>query len=295
MDRIVRGISKNARFFLLDTTEVVKKAQEIHQCTPGAIATFGRFLTAGLIMGATLKGDDLLTLRTTTDGLVGQMLLTVDPFGNIKGYLENPNAILPAVQQSYGTLSDFLGKGTLTVIKDMGLKEPYSGLSEMKSGDMANDLAYYYFVSEQVPSVISLGVSFTEEGEIDFAGGYMVQLLPDSEESFIAALEEKIKIMRNFTDLRKGGMNLERILKLIYEDINDENHKKLIENYEILEEKKIQYSCNCTRDKFYNGVISLGKKQIDEVMDAEGKLEVSCHFCKKTYEFKKCDFEKVFN
>lgn len=295
MDRIVRGLSKNARFFLVDTTDVVRKAQEIHQCTPGAISTFGRFLTAGLLMGATLKGEDLLTLRTTTDGLVGQMLLTVDAVGNIKGYLENPNAILPTVQESYGTLADFLGKGTLTVIKDMGLKEPYSGVSEMNSKDIARDLAYYYYTSEQVPTVVSLGVSFTKEGEIDFAGGYMIQLLPESEEDFIGALEEKIQMMRSFTELRKGGMDLERIIKLIYEDITDETHKKLIEKYEILEEKKVQYSCNCTRDKFHNGVLSLNRAQIEDIFETEGKLEVACHFCGKTYEFKKEDFEKDFN
>lgn len=293
MDKMLRGISKNARFFIVDTTEIVKRANEIHKCTPGAIATFGRFLTAGVIMGATLKGEDLLTLRTSTDGVVGKMLLTADSKGNIKGYLENPGAVLPAVQESYGKLSDFVGKGSLNVIKDMGLKEPYVGFSEMNSGDIANDIAYYYSVSEQIPSVISLGVSFTKDGEIASAGGYMIQLLPDAEDSFITSLEEKIKIMKNFTELRAGGMDLRRIAKLIYEDISDETHTKLIENYEILEEKPVQYFCNCSKEKFYSGVISLGKKEIMEILEEEGSLPVECHFCGTVYDFTKDDFKDL--
>lgn len=293
MDRIIRGISKNARFFLVDSTEIVRAASEIHKCTPGAISAFGRFLTAGIIMGATLKGEDKLTLRTETDGLVGKMLLTVDGSGDIKGYMQNPGAILSTVQSSYGTLKDFIGKGTLNVIKDMGLKDPYVGIAEMNTGDIANDLAYYYYTSEQVPSVISLGVSFTKEGEIDFAGGYMVQLLPDADDDFITKLEEKIKMIKSFTELRKGGMDLERILKLIYEDITDETHEKLIENYQILEEKKIKYACNCSKEKFYNGVITLGKQEIENILDENGVLSVECHFCGKTYSFKNDDFKEL--
>lgn len=293
MDRIIRGISKNARFFLVDSTEIVRAASEIHKCTPGAISAFGRFLTAGIIMGATLKGEDKLTLRTETDGLVGKMLLTVDGSGDIKGYMQNPGAVLSTVQSSYGTLKDFIGKGTLNVIKDMGLKDPYVGIAEMNTGDIANDLAYYYYTSEQVPSVISLGVSFTKEGEIDFAGGYMVQLLPDADDDFITKLEEKIKMIKSFTELRKGGMDLERILKLIYEDITDETHEKLIENYQILEEKKIKYACNCSKEKFYNGVITLGKQEIENILDENGELSVECHFCGKTYSFKNDDFKEL--
>lgn len=293
MDRMIRGLSKNARFFVVDTTETVKEAERIHQCTPGVISTFGRFSTAGIIMGATLKGEDILTLRTSTDGLVGSMLLTVNSQGDIKGYLENPGAVIPVGQESYGTLKDFIGTGSLTVIKDMGLKEPYTGFSKMDSGDIANDIAYYYYTSEQVPSVISLGVSFTPEGEIAYAGGYMIQLMPDADDEFIDFLEEKVKMMRTFTELRQGGMDLERILKLIYEDTSDENHGRLIENYTILEEKKIQYSCNCKRDKFYEGVITLGKTELNKIIEEEGKLEVNCHFCGKKYVFNKEDFTEL--
>lgn len=292
MDRIIRGISRNARFFVTDTTEIVREALIMHECTPGAIYTFGKFLTAGIIMGATLKGEDILTLRTETDGLVGQMLLTVNSTGDIKGYLQNPGAQYLQVSAEH-KVSDFLGTGALRVIKDMGLKDPYMGISDMTTGDLAQDLAYYYHVSEQLASVISLGVSVDKEGKIVSAGGYMIQLLPDAEEGFIDKLEEKIKAMRGFSELRQGGMDLERILHLIYEDMADEKGEKLIEEYEVLEEKRVQYKCNCSKDKFHDGIVTLGKKEIDEIIHEKGSLDVECHFCRKIYSFETEDFKDM--
>ncbi|MGL6064981.1 MAG: Hsp33 family molecular chaperone HslO [Fusobacteriaceae bacterium] len=292
MDRIIRGISENARFIIADTTEIVKKSSEIHSCTPGAVAGFGRFLTAGVLMGATLKGEDILSLRTETDGLLGQMLLTVNSKGNIKGYLENPGATLSAERES--TISTFIGKGVLRVIKDMGLKKPYIGVSEMNSGDIAQDIAYYYYTSEQIPTVISLGVSFDKEGNIAYAGGYMIQILPNANEDFIKKLENKISIMKSFTELRRGGMELERIINLIYEDIDDESGEKNIEPYKILEEKKITYACNCSREKMHDGVIAIGEKEIDDIIAEKGLVNVECHFCGKNYSFEKIDFKDDF-
>lgn len=292
MDRIVRGVSKNARFFVTDTTEIVREALVMHECTPGAIYAFGKFLTAGIIMGATLKGEDVLTLRTDTDGLVGQMLLTVNAGGDIKGYIQNPGAQYLTVKED-NKATDFVGTGALRVIKDMGLKDPYVGISDMTTGDIAQDIAYYYYTSEQVPSVISLGVSLDKEGNVKHAGGFMIQLLPGADEDFITKLEEKLKAMRSFTELRAGGMDLERIVKLIYEDMEDEKGEALVEEYQILEEKSVQYKCNCSRDKFYSGVITLGKKEIDEIIDEHGSLDVECHFCNKIYKFGKDDFKDL--
>lgn len=292
MDRMIRGISENARFIVADTTEIVREATKIHGCTPGAVAGFGRFLTAGILMGATLKGKDILSLRTDTDGLLGQMLLTVNSNGEIKGYLQNPGAELLA--ESENKLSTFIGKGSLRVIKDMGLKDPYIGVSEMNYGDIAQDIAYYYYTSEQIPTVISLGVSFDNEGNIAYAGGYMIQILPNAEEDFIGKLENKIAIMRSFTELRRGGMDLERIVGLIYENVEDETTEKIIEPYKILEEKKISYKCNCSRDKMHDGVVTIGQKEIEEIIDEKGSLNVECHFCGKNYTFEKIDFQDDF-
>ena len=292
--RIIRGVSKNARFFVINSTDVVQKALEIHKCSPTAIAGFGRFLTAGLIMGASLKGDDKLSLITDTDGPVNNMVVTADANGHIKGYLSNPQADLPLkpiVNQP--DVANLIGKGSLRVIKDMGLKEPYCGLSEIQTGEIATDIAYYYVTSEQTPTVIALGVDLQDEKTVRSAGGYMVQLFPGADEKFIDLLEAKIKAIRNVTELFKGGMDLERIVKLLYEDMSDETYQKLVEDYEILEERGVSYYCDCNKEKYYKGLITLGKEEILNLLEElNGTIETECHFCGKKYQFTKEDFKE---
>ena len=292
--RIIRGVSKNARFFVINSTDVVQKALEIHKCSPTAIAGFGRFLTAGLIMGASLKGDDKLSLITDTDGPVNNMVVTADANGHIKGYLSNPQADLPLkpiVNQP--DVANLIGKGSLRVIKDMGLKEPYCGLSEIQTGEIATDIAYYYVTSEQTPTVIALGVDLQDEKTVRSAGGYMVQLFPGADEKFIDLLEAKIKAIRNVTELFKGGMDLERIVKLLYEDMSDETYEKLVEDYEILEEREVSYYCDCNKEKYYKGLITLGKEEILNLLEElDGTIETECHFCGKKYQFTKEDFKE---
>ena len=294
MNRIIRGVSKNARFFVINSTDVVQKALEIHKCSPTAIAGFGRFLTAGLIMGASLKGDDKLSLITDTDGPVNNMVVTADANGHIKGYLSNPQADLPLkpiVNQP--DVANLIGKGSLRVIKDMGLKEPYCGLSEIQTGEIATDIAYYYVTSEQTPTVIALGVDLQDEKTVRSAGGYMVQLFPGADEKFIDLLEAKIKAIRNVTELFKGGMDLERIVKLLYEDMSDETYQKLVEDYEILEEREVSYYCDCNKEKYYKGLITLGKEEILNLLEElNGTIETECHFCGKKYQFTKEDFKE---
>ena len=292
--RIIRGVSKNARFFVINSTDVVQKALEIHKCSPTAIAGFGRFLTAGLIMGASLKGDDKLSLITDTDGPVNNMVVTADANGHIKGYLSNPQADLPLkpiVNQP--DVANLIGKGSLRVIKDMGLKEPYCGLSEIQTGEIATDIAYYYVTSEQTPTVIALGVDLQDEKTVRSSGGYMVQLFPGADEKFIDLLEAKIKAIRNVTELFKGGMDLERIVKLLYEDMSDETYQKLVEDYEILEEREVSYYCDCNKEKYYKGLITLGKEEILNLLEElDGTIETECHFCGKKYQFTKEDFKE---
>lgn len=292
MSKLIRGISKNARFVLVDTKDIVQEALDIHKCSPTAISAFGRLLSAGEMMGATLKGDDILTLRTTTDGPLSSMVVTVDKDG-IKGYVSNPEADLPAKENGQPDVQGLVGRGTLNVIKDLGLKDPYVGVSSIESGEIAYDIAYYYVTSEQTPTVIALGVDLENETTVRSAGGYMIQLLPNAEEEFIVELEKKIGAIRSVSELFRGGMDLERILHLLYEDMNDENHEKLVESYEILDSKEIKYNCKCDRDKFYKGIITLGKEQLEEILDEKGEVEAECHFCGKRYSFKREDLGEI--
>ncbi|HAS80160.1 MAG TPA: Hsp33 family molecular chaperone HslO [Fusobacteriaceae bacterium] len=287
MGKLLRGSSKNARFFIVETKDIVQKALDIHKCSPTAIKAFGRLLTGAVMMGETLKGDDLLTLRTNTDGLLKQMLVTTDANGNIKGYLSDPEVDLELKAGEVPKVGDLVGKGTLTVIKDMGLKEPYVGVSQIVNGEIGEDIAYYYYTSEQTPSVVVLGVSLGPDMRVKNAGGYMIQLLPEASENFIAKLEAKIKVMRPMTELLAGGMNLKRIAKLIYEDIDSKNDLALIEDYSVYEEKKISYKCNCNKDKFYKGLMTIDKKELEEIFIEKPELEVECHFCRKKYSFTK--------
>jgi len=287
MGKLLRGSSKNARFFIVDTKDIVQEALDIHRCSPTAIKAFGRLLTGAVMMGETLKGDDLLTLRTNTDGLLNQMLVTTDANGNIKGYLSEPEVDLELKAGEVPKVGDLVGKGTLTVIKDMGLKEPYVGVSQIVNGEIGEDIAYYYYTSEQTPSVVVLGVSLGPNMRVKNAGGYIIQLLPGANENFITKLEAKIKAMKPMTELLAGGMNLKRIAKLIYEDIDSKDELALIEDYSVYEEKKISYKCNCNKDKFYKGLMTIDKKELEEIFIEKPELEVECHFCRKKYSFTK--------
>jgi len=287
MGKLLRGSSKNARFFIVDTKDIVQEALDIHKCSPTAIKAFGRLLTGAVMMGATLKGDDLLTLRMNTDGLLKQMLVTTDAGGNVKGYLSNPEVDLELKDGEVPKVGDLVGKGSLTVIKDMGLKEPYVGVSQIVSGEIGEDIAYYYYTSEQTPSVVVLGVSLGPDMRVKNAGGYMIQLLPEASDNFITKLEAKIKAMRPMTELLAGGMSLKRIAKLIYEDIDSQDDLALIEDYSIYEEKKISYKCNCSKDKFYKGLITIKREELEEIFTEKPELEVECHFCQKKYSFTK--------
>lgn len=295
--RIIRGVSKNARFFVVNSTDVVQRALDIHHCSPTSIAAFGRLLTAGLIMGASLKGDDLLSLMTHTDGPVNNMVVTANAKGQIKGYLSNPQKDLPlkALTKQYD-IENLIGKGSLRVIKDMGLKEPYVGLSEIQKGDIKSDMEYYYETSEQTPTIMELGIKLSEDKKtVKFAGGYMIQLFPGADKKFIASVVEKMDAIRSVTELFEGGMDLERIVKLLYEDMTDEKLEKLVEDYEILEEREVSYYCDCNKDKYYRGLITLGKKEILSLLDElGGVIETQCQFCEKKYQFTKEDFKDFF-
>ena len=283
---LIRGTSKCARFFICDTTEIVKEAKSIHNLDPVATMLFGKLLTVTAIMGKDLKGDnDLLTLKINGDGPYGNMLATGNKKGEVKGYIGTvENEKLNSIVNEKGEfITDekghvkFIGNGTLQVIKDMGLKEPFVGLTHLAGEDIA-------------------------DGNVEKAGGYIIQLLPGVEDSFIDKLEDKLRQIKSITELLSGGFTSEKIAELLYEDISiveDEAEisgahvKKYVEDYEILEKSALEYKCNCTKEKFYKGIMTLGKKEINHILEEEGKIEVECHFCGKKYTFEEKDFKDM--
>lgn len=287
MGRLIRGTSKNARFIVADTTDIVQEALNNHKLDKYSMEIFGKFCTLASLMGSTLKGNDKLTIRTDTEGYIKNIIVNSDASGNIKAYLINNKENFES-----------LGKGTMRIIKDMGLKEPYIGILDIDYTTIANDISYYFYKSEQIPTVIAFANDFTDDSsetkpKILFSGAYMIQLLPNAEEDFIVKLEKKIQAIRTMGELIKGGMTLERIVRLLYDDMETEDDS-LVEEYQILEEKEIKYHCDCDEERFYKGLITLGKKELKEIFETQESIETKCQFCNKKFKFKRENFLEIF-
>ncbi len=282
MGRLIRGTSKNARFFIADTTDIVQEAAAIHKYDKYSIEVFGKFCTLAVLMGATLKGEDKLTIRTDTEGYIKNIVVNSDASGNIKGYLANTDA----------ENVEHLGKGMMRIIKDMGLKEPYVAITDIDYTNLPNDISAFFYNSEQVPTVISIAGQCTNDGKILCAGAFMVQLLPNADESFITKLEQKVQAIRPMNELMLGGMTLEQIANLLYDDMDTEDDS-LVEEFEILENKEVRYQCDCNSDRFYRGILTLGKDDLKHIFEKEKEIEAECQFCGKRYKFLEKDFEEV--
>ena len=282
MGRLIRGTSKNARFFIADTTDIVQEAAAIHKYDKYSIEVFGKFCTLAVLMGATLKGEDKLTIRTDTEGYIKNIVVNSDASGNIKGYLANTDA----------ENVEHLGKGMMRIIKDMGLKEPYVAITDIDYTNLPNDISAFFYNSEQVPTVISIAGQCTNDGKILCAGAFMVQLLPNADESFITKLEQKVQAIRPMNELMLGGMTLEQIANLLYDDMDTEDDS-LVEEFEILENKEVRYQCDCNSDRFYRGILTLGKDDLKHIFEEEKEIEAECQFCGKRYKFLEKDFEEV--
>ena len=282
MGRLIRGTSKNARFFIADTTDIVQEAAAIHKYDKYSIEVFGKFCTLAVLMGATLKGEDKLTIRTDTEGYIKNIVVNSDASGNIKGYLANTDA----------ENIEHLGKGMMRIIKDMWLKEPYVAITDIDYTNLPNDISAFFYNSEQVPTVISIAGQCTNDGKILCAGAFMVQLLPNADESFITKLEQKVQAIRPMNELMLGGMTLEQIANLLYDDMDTEDDS-LVEEFEILENKEVRYQCDCNSDRFYRGILTLGKDDLKHIFEEEKEIEAECQFCGKRYKFLEKDFEEV--
>lgn len=272
------------RAFAATTKDTVEAARQAHNTSPVATAALGRLLTAGAMMGADLKGEkDLLTLKIEGDGPIGGLLVTADGQGHVKGYVNNPQVMLPPNSQGKLDVGGALGIGVLSVIKDIGLKEPYVGQTILVSGEIAEDITYYYATSEQTPSSVALGVLMNRDNTVCQAGGFIIQLMPGAPDEIIDRLEEKLKEISSITAMLNQGLTPEQILEQVLGSFG----------LEVNDRQPVEFFCNCTRERVEKALISVGKKDIQEMIDEGKTIEVNCHFCGRNYDFTVEDLKRI--
>ena len=277
-DVIVRATAANAniRIFAADTHEMVEFARQAHNTSPVMTAALGRLLTAGAMMGVMQKGDaDLLTLQIKGGGPAKGLTVTADSHGNVKGYAINKDVMLPPNKLGKLDVGGALGPGFLTVIKDLGLKEPYVGQTMLVTSEIAEDLTQYFMESEQTPSTVGLGVLMSKENTVKAAGGFIVQLMPDCPDEVIDTLEKNMTNITSVTALLESGKTPEEILELILEGLNPEFTGK----------HETKFYGNCSKERFAKGLYSLGHKEMQELIDEGKEIEVNCSFCESHYYF----------
>lgn len=277
-DYIIRATAANdqVRAFAAVTTEMVETAREHHNTSPVATAALGRLLTAGAMMGSMMKGEkDVLTLQIKAGGPLQGITVTADSQGNVKGYVGNPDVCIPANSKGKLDVAGAVGPGFLTVIKDMGLKEPYSGQVMLQTCEIAEDLTYYFATSEQVPSAVGLGVLMNKNNTVRQAGGFIVQLMPFAEEEVISRLEQNVQKINSVTNLLEEGHTPESLLEKVLEGFDMQINEKM----------DTRFHCNCSKERVAKALISIGRKELNEMIQEGKPIEMNCHFCNTNYNF----------
>lgn len=285
-DYIIRATAANGaiRVFAVTSKNTVETARSLHNTSPVATAALGRLLSAAAMMGIMLKGEkDLLTLQIRGDGPLQGIVVSSDSEANVKGYVFNPYVEVPDKYEGKLDVSKAIGKGNISVIKDIGLKEPYCGQIELVSGEIAEDLTYYFAKSEQTPSAVGLGVLIDRDTTVMASGGFIIQLMPDADDEIAGKLEEKINRTPYVTTLLDMGYTPEDILKLILGDFN----------LEINEKKEMRFYCNCSRSRVEKALISLGKDELTKIIEEDKKAQLHCHFCNKEYNFNEDELREI--
>ena len=282
MGRILKTLifDGNISLSLIDSTDIVQKAIEYHNLSELTAAALGRTMTASIFMASNLKSEgDKLSITVSGDGVGGHIIVSADSNLNVRGYIDNPSASLPLNSKGKLDVSGCVGKGRITVTRSMGLKEPYTGSSQIISGELAEDFSYYYAVSEQEPTAMALGVK-VKGGKCIGAGGVVIQTLPGCPDEYITKAENLIS---NFTDIstKVNELGLDGIIKNYF------NESKF-------NEKCTQYHCICNNDYIDSILISLGKKELDDIIKEQGKIEVNCQYCDKKYVYYDSDVKKLF-
>lgn len=287
-DYMVRATAANAqiRAFACTTKELTEKARSLHETSPVMTAALGRLLSAGVMMGNMLKGEeDLLTLQIKGDGPGRGLTVTADSKGNVKGYPDVPDVILPPNAAGKLNVGGALGHGQLSVIRDMGLKEPYIGQTLLQTGEIAEDLTYYFATSEQIPSSVGLGVLMNKDNTVRQAGGFLIQLMPFAEDEVIDRLERNLANVTSVTAMLDQGLTPEQMLDLLLEGMEPE----------INDTVAVQFACNCNRHRIEKVLISLGKKELRDIIEEGQEIEINCHFCNTKYKFSVEEVKQLYH
>ena len=277
-DYMIRATAANGqiRAFAATTRDLTEYARNAHNTSPVVTAALGRTMTAAVMMGSMMKGDkDLLTIKIQGDGPIGSITVTADSHCHVKGYAQNPMVLIPANSIGKLDVAGAIGKGVLSVIKDIGLKDPYVGQTDLVSGEIAEDLTYYFAVSEQTPSSVGLGVLMNKDNTVRQAGGFIVQVMPFAEEATIAKLEENVQKIQSVTTLLEQGHTPESLLEQVLEGFDIEINDRI----------PTEFYCNCSKERVEKALISIGRKDLNEMIQEGKSIELNCHFCNTNYEF----------
>jgi len=289
MDILTKAVTadKLVRIYAVNSKNTVSEAQKIHFTSPVITAALGRTLTGGILMGAMQKDENAdITIQIKGGGPAGLILAVAKHDGFVKGYVENPYLDLPLNSKGKLDVGTAVGReGYLSVVKDLKLKEPYIGRVPIQTGEIGDDLAFYFAQSEQIPGAVALGVLVDRNLSVKAAGGFIVQVMPDCDEFTLKRLEKAVSDITSVTDLLSEGMSSEELIKYVMKDFD----------IEILESKEVGYRCDCSRERTQNAVKSLAKEEIQSILDEEGQAEVTCHFCNKAYVFDKICLEKMLS
>ncbi len=285
-DYMIRATAANAqiRAFAVTSRNLVEEARQIHQLSPICAAALGRLMSGALMMGDMLKGEkDALTITLEGDGPIGGLLATVNNRGEVKGYVRNNEVVLPNNDEGHLNVGGAVGNGTLTVTRDLGLKDPYVGTIQLYSGEIADDLTCYFVESEQIPSSVGLGVLVNRDLSVMEAGGFIVQLMPGASEEVISKLEGNIQGMPTVTEILRQGKTPEDLLSMILDGLD----------MEITDNMPVKYHCGCDRDRVERALILLGKKELENLASDGEDVEIKCHFCGKAYSFTPADLTEM--
>ncbi len=288
MDEIIRAITADGyvKAYVINSTEVVREAQGLHGTGKVASAALGRTLTAALILANDMKNEtDRVSVQFRSEGPIGNVVAEANGQNQVKGFVTNPDVVMPLREDGKLDVGGALGhKGSLTIVRDIGLKEPYVGTVELISGEIAEDISYYYMQSEQIPTVLGLGVLVAQNFAILSAGGFMIQLLPGAPDDIIDRVEANVKAMpASISSLIADGKNATEILSMLLSGFD----------YQILSKKEPSYRCDCSRYRVETALISLGRKEIESMIEEDQTTEISCHYCNKKYHFSKEDLQML--